>query len=61
MWEGIAGKDSKLKTKLGQNYGAICMPDYRIWTIYGEPMVYLTHSETRLDLYWKLPPETMSR
>lgn len=39
MWEGIAGKNSKLKTKLGQNYGATCMPNYRIRTLYGESMV----------------------
>lgn len=27
----------------------------------GSQWFYLTHSETRLDLYWKLPPEAMSR
>lgn len=29
----------RLETKLGQNYGAPCMPDYRTWTLYEESMV----------------------
>lgn len=29
----------RLETKLGQNYGAPCMPDYRTWTSYVESMV----------------------
>lgn len=52
----------RLETKLGQNYGASCKPDYRTWTFYEESMVlFNTLRETRRDMYWKLPPEAMLR